>query len=222
MRLLLSGSRGFGAAVLELARAGGHDVAAVFSPPRNTRGDGPDRLRRAAESAEIPWHPPEALAAQAVPEGTDLIVSAHGHAFVGRETRAAARLGAIGYHPSLLPLHRGRDAIAWSIRMRERVTGGSVYWLTDGLDAGDLAAQAHVLVRHDDDPAALWRRELFPLGLNLLQRVLDDLSSGRVIRVPQAHALATWEPAIGRPPLHRPELPRLGSIPGYGVSTTFR
>jgi methionyl-tRNA formyltransferase len=222
MRLLIAGSKLFGAAVFKLCIDRGHDVAAACSPPFASDGQRPDRLRDAADRAGVAWIASGQLSRDTVPQGTDLIIAAHSHDFIGRPTRAATRLGAIGYHPSLLPLHRGRDAVEWTVRMRDRVAGGSIYWLSDGLDAGDLAAQEHAIVLPDDDAATLWRRELFPLGLMLFDRVLSDIGAGCLVKVPQAHAAATWEPAIGRPPLYRPELPQLGSIPGFEVIRSRR
>lgn len=223
MNILLSGSRAFGAAVFELIRAAGHQVVTVASPADGRRTlTGRDRLRDAAERAGVRWLDASALTASAVPADTDLIVCAHSHAFVGRPTRLAARLGAIGYHPSLLPLHRGRDAVEWAIRMRERVTGGSVYWLSDGIDAGDIAAQEHVFIREDDTARSLWERELFPLGLLLFRTVIDDLSNGVMVRIPQQQSVATWEPSIGRAPVFRPELPLLGEPAGFTVQTVGR
>ena len=213
MRIVLVGSRSFGAAVFDALRADGHDIPVVFSPAERPDGSGPDTLRQFAERTGASWSPDTYLRVDRLPGGTDLIVAAHSHAFVGRRTRLAARLGAIGYHPSLLPLHRGRDAVEWTIRFRDRVAGGSVYWLTDSVDAGDIAAQEHVFVRNDDDARSLWHRELMPLGLKLLRRVVDDLSKGVVVRAPQDHRLATWEPSIGRLPVFRPEIPLL---PRYG------
>jgi methionyl-tRNA formyltransferase len=221
LKLWVAGQKLFGAAALALCLQRGHDVVGVSSPPTSSGGDRPDRLRDAAERAGVPWRPAGTLRAELLPDGTDLIVCAHAHEFVGRPTRLKARLGAIGYHPSLLPLHRGRDAVEWTIRMRDRVAGGSVYWLTDGVDAGPLAAQRHVFVRPGDTAAELWRRDLFPLGLELLDRVLADVAEGVVVRVDQAAAAATWEPSIGREPVARPELPMLGHIAGCDVRTRF-
>jgi len=220
VKITLAGQKLFGAAVLQLLLDAGHEVTA-FSPPHSEDGCRLDRLHDLADRRGVPWLPADRLRAETLPPGTDLIVAAHSHSYIGRPTRLRAKLGAIGYHPSLLPLHRGRDAVAWVIRMREAVTGGSVYWLSDGIDAGDLAAQEHVFIRPGDTASELWRRELFPLGLKLLQTVVDDLSNGVVVRVPQDHSLATWEPSIGRPPLHRPELPMLGTIPGYTTRAAF-
>lgn len=221
MRIVIAGQKLFGAAVLRELLDAGHEIAAVFSPAFSGDDCRPDRLRDAAERSGVPWYRADQLRADTLPAATDLIVAAHSHSFIGRPTRLAAKLGAIGYHPSLLPRHRGRDAIAWAIRMREPVTGGSVYWLSEGIDAGDLAAQQHVFIRPDDTPAELWRRALFDLGVRLIRWVIEDLSRGVVVRVPQDHSLATWEPALDRPPLYRPELPMLGCIPGYEVRATF-
>ena len=98
----------------------------------------------------------------------------------------------------------------WAVRLGERVTGGSIYWLTDTMDGGPIAARAPVFIRPTDDARSLWARELGPLGLQLFEQVLRDLSAGAVVREEQDHSLATWEPSLtGAPSLHRPELPLL-------------
>ena len=158
-----------------------------------------ETIYRYAEAAGVErWdHTPAAL-----PPATDLMIAAHAHVYIPGSLRAQARLGAIGYHPSLLPLHRGRDAIRWALHMGERVTGGTVYRMDDNVDTGPVLAQEHVLVRPGDTPLELWRRELAPLGLKLFEQVLApgfDLGGGAA----QDEALATWEPSWERPPLAR-------------------
>lgn len=215
MRIFVAGQKAFGAAVLELAMRAGHHVAGVSSPPHastldTTGAPMPDRMRATAEGAGVPWMPAGTLRADTLPRDVDVIVAAHAHDFIGRATRLRARLGAIGFHPSLLPRHRGRDAVRWTVHMREPITGGSLYWLSDTIDGGDIAAQDWCHVRPGDTPEELWRRELFPIGLRLFARTLADLERGRVVRVPQDPALVTWEPSWSRAPLHRPELLQLG------------
>ena len=155
------------------------------------------------------------LRAGTLPAGVDLIIAAHSHDFIGRRTRLAARVGAIGYHPSLLPRHRGRDAVRWAIHMGEAVTGGSVYWLGDGVDSGPIAAQDWCWIRPGDTPGELWRRELFPLGVRLLRRAVADLARGVIVRIDQDPRLATFEPAFGRERLARPDL---DALPAPGAS----
>jgi methionyl-tRNA formyltransferase len=213
VNIFLCGQKQFGASVLE-AIAKKYTVLGVSSPPFSSRfstGGSPvfDRVRVTAERLGILWRPQ--LRAESLPQGTDIIVAAHSHDFIGRRTRQRAAIGAIGYHPSLLPLHRGRDAVRWVIHNGEKITGGSVYWLTDNIDGGPIAAQQHVFVRPDETADSLWREQLAPLGVRLILKTLDTLSRGVAIRVPQDESCATWEPSFDRPPLYRPELLQLGS-----------
>ena len=196
MRLMVVGQKWLGAEVLRLCLEHGHDVAAVAA-----QGIG-DRLYLAAVEAGLPASVCEqALAPDAVPDGTEVIVAAHAHCFIPADARARSKFGALGYHPSLLPRHRGRDAVRWVVHIGERVTGGTVYWMTDKADAGPIAAQDWCLVRPGDTPAELWRRDLAPMGLRLFGKVLGDLAAGRVVATCQDEALATWEPAFKRPSL---------------------
>ena len=79
---------------------------------------------------------PKLVGPQEIAGGTDLIVTAHSHARISKEALAAARLGGIGYHPSLLPRHRGIAAVEWTIREGDPIAGGTVYHLADRMDAG--------------------------------------------------------------------------------------
>ena len=215
MRLYLAGQKAFGAAVFEALRKE-HQIVQVSAPAWRAGGLLPDRLRDAAEKAGVPWREAGKLRAELMPEGVDLIVCAHSHDFVGRKTRLKARLGAIGYHPSLLPRHRGRDAVRWALHMGDPVTGGTVYWLNETVDGGPIAAQEHVFVAPGETPEALWRDKLAPLGVKLTLAVLEDLAAGRIVARRQDEACATWEPSWERPPLTRPDLDLIGRLPeGY-------
>ncbi len=205
MRIYIAGQKVLGQQVYDLCVKRGHEIAGVSAPAHAGDGEKPDRLRAAAEADGVPWLESGKLNADTLPDGVDLIVAAHSHDFIGKKTREKARLGAIGYHPSLLPLHRGRDAIIWTIHMGEKVAGGTVYWMNDVMDGGDIAAQEHCFVRPGITAGELWRETLHPLGLKLYEKVLSDLEQGIEIREPQDHDLATWEPSWNRPKLKRPD-----------------
>ncbi|HWE92032.1 MAG TPA: formyltransferase family protein [Pseudonocardiaceae bacterium] len=209
MRIFLVGQGFFAAQVAGELTVAGHRVLGAASPRlRDGHNDKEDprswdRLRAWAHRAAANWTDSTVLRPDEVPEDTELIVAAHAHAFIGAAARRRARVAAIGYHPSLLPLHRGRDAVRWTVRDRDRVTGGTVYHLTDRVDAGPVAAQEHVLVPPTVTARGLWRDLLAPLGVRLLLRVADDLANGVRIEEPQDESLATWEPAMSVPPLAR-------------------
>lgn len=201
----LAGSGSFGLAAAEAITADGHTLAGVCSPERG-RSTAHDLLAAYAERTGTPWVNVSSLAPGDVPDGVDVILTAHSHAFVGRRTRARAPL-ALGYHPSLLPLHRGRDAVKWQARMHERVVGGTIYHLTDRVDGGPVALQRHTIVPLGIDASTLWSAHLFPLGVDMLVgavRLADD--PARVPVIPQDDKLATWEPSFDSAPVHRPEL----------------
>jgi len=212
LSVYLCGQKAFGRAVLGMCLEEGYDVVGVCAPLASSRDPSkPDRLRSAAEASGIPVLPAGMLTKATLPAGVDVLVAAHSHDYVGRSTRLRCSIGAIGYHPSLLPLHRGRDAVRWTVKMGDRVTGGTVYWLSDSVDAGDIAAQDFCLVPPGCTPGDLWTDLLFPMGVDLFRRALRDLANNRIVAVPQDEAYATWEPSWDRQPLRRPDLVMIGS-----------
>lgn len=206
MRVVIAGQKRFGRDALELVCARGWEVAAVFCP-----SDEGDKLRIGALNRRLAIFS-EKMTADLVPAGVELIVAAHCHTYISAKAMARAELGALGFHPSLLPRHRGRSAVDWAIRFGERVTGGTVFWLNETVDGGPIAAQDHCFIRGGDTARELWARELAPMGLRLFGRVFDELEHGVKRAEPQDPALATWEPAVDKvPPLWRPDVPQLGA-----------
>lgn len=208
--VFLAGQKQFGRDVLQLLlRLDYVTVVGVSAPVLNSRGDNSDRLRDLALQERLPTLVAGTLKASNLP-ACDLIIAAHSHDFVGRLTRAKATLGAIGYHPSLLPRHRGRDAVRWTIRIGDPIAGGTVFWLNDTVDGGPIAAQDWCWVHPGDTAETLWRQKLAPMGLKLLRRTLEDIRAGVLRQTPQDPEVATWEPSWERPPLARPDLLMLG------------
>lgn len=195
MNIYICGQKHFGAEVFSALLQAGHRIVGVSSPALNGEGN-TDRLKAVAEANGVTWMKSGLLNENTIPDNVDLIVTAHSHDFVRAPTRAKTTHGAIGYHPSLLPIHRGKDAVIWTIRMGDKITGGSVYWLNESMDGGPIAAQEHVFVLPDDTPESLWKRDLAPLGIRLLSQVCADIASGKIIKVEQNEAIATIEPSI--------------------------
>lgn len=207
MRVLLCGQRSFGAAVLRALREGGHDVAAVCCP------DG-CKTHEAASLFGVRVIRSGSLTAGSVPAGTDIIVCAHSHDFLGTPTRLRARLGAIGYHPSLLPRHRGRDAVRWTVRMREPIAGGTVYRLDHVMDGGPIVLQDWCHVAPGETASDLWRHKLFGMGVRMLTDAVANADELLPAANPQDERYATFEPAMDPPRAFRPELPRIELIDG--------
>jgi methionyl-tRNA formyltransferase len=194
MRITLVGSRHFGVTTLDMLRKRGVDVVRVVV------ADPEDRLAVAARAAGVEvtvQANPKLVVASEIADGTDLIVTAHSHARVSKEALAVARFGGIGYHPSLLPRHRGLAAVEWTIREGDPIAGGSVYHLADRMDAGAIAAQEWCFVKKGETARELWERALAPLGQKLLGEVIDHAKTHETLPAkPQDEQFATKAPSL--------------------------
>lgn len=184
MKVVIAGQKWLAAEVLVSCLALGHDVVLAIAP------DAGDRLATAAAIAGLPVAI-EARRIQRAP-ACDLLIAAHCHAFITAEARSSATLGAIGYHPSLLPRHRGKDAIEATVRAGDAIAGGSVYLLDDRMDGGPVVAQRHCHVLPGETPSGLWRRALAPLGVELLREAVESAEAGALTGAPQDERVATW------------------------------
>lgn len=129
----------------------------------------------------------------------DLIIAAHCHRYIGAGVQLKAFYGVLAYHPSLLPRHRGRDAIHWTLAFRDPIAGGTVYLMDDGVDTGDVVCQDWCHVLPDDTPQTLWRRSLGPMGVTLLIQAVEHLVlDGKLPLKRQDERCATWEPSLAR------------------------
>lgn len=152
------------------------------------------------------------LVSRDVPDGTDLVISAHSHWIISQKIIDKCTYGGIGFHPSLLPRHRGQDAVRWTIHMKDYITGGTIYKLDQKCDEGDIVLQKYLWVNPKWDYHKLWEN-LFPIGVEMVVEAVAmyEKTKGNVPLVEQDNKYATWEPSWDRPRLVRPELLQLGA-----------
>lgn len=188
MRIALAAGRTFGlAAFTELIRVG-HQIPLVASGV----GDRPwvEAKQRGLTVRE------RLTPADVADYGIELIVGAHYHRLIGPRTRAAAQFGALVGHPSLLPRHRGRSAIEWTIRHNDPIAGFTWFLADDGYDTGPIVYQSWCHVAPGWSASDLWRESLFDLGIESLA---DAVSYAPLGGDPQDSRFATWEPPIHAP-----------------------
>ncbi len=194
MRITLAGSRHFGVATLKMLREHGVEINRVIV------ADGEDRLASTARDAGIEvlvQANPKRIEASEIPTGTDLVITAHSHARVSQEALAKSRLGGIGYHPSLLPRHRGIAAVEWTIKEGDPIAGGTIYHLSERMDGGAIAAQQWCFVKKGETARELWERALAPMGLKLMAKVIDHAKAfGSLPAKPQDEQFVTLAPNI--------------------------
>ncbi len=208
IRVFISGQKYFGEQVLSLCtRLDFVEVVGVCSPLDDRY------VTKMARTFDIPVVPAGSLNADTFPDNVDIGITAHSFDYIGVRTRYKAKIGWIGYHPSLLPRHRGRSSIEWAVRMRDAITGGTVFWLNNGIDRGDIAYQDICFIdpkMYGIDPRKaaklLWEHELQSMGLQLIEKALVDISNGIIIKKPQKKEFSTFEPNTDVKDVFKPDL----------------
>lgn len=193
IRVGLIGSRSFGKAVAQMIDGSVHsELVDVWHPG----GTDPLSEYRKAYSTEAQFF--EAMRRNFA----HVVILAHATQWIKPEHLTAATLGVLGWHPSLLPRHRGRDAVRWTVHMGDPIAGGTIYRLDGGVDTGPIVKQDWCHVAPDDTASSLWADKLFPMGVRLYDEVLGSIFRCRGLdSVPQDSRYATWEPSWDRQPL---------------------
>lgn len=125
----------------------------------------------------------------------DLIITAAYGQIVSRKVLQATRLGAVNLHGSLLPKYRGAAPIQYALRNGEEVTGITLMYMSEQMDAGDIIAQAKIMIEDDDDAGSLFHK-LSLLARDVLLSQLDDLFNQTNQRKPQDEAQVSYAPMI--------------------------
>lgn len=108
---------------------------------------------------------------------------------LGKEMLGISSLGVIGYHPTALPMNRGRHPIIWTLALGLAETASSFFFMDEGTDSGDLLSQKKLDVRREDNAATLYDR-LKEIALKQVQEFTPLLCSGKFSCTPQNHAFA--------------------------------
>lgn len=198
MRILLTGQAAFGAKVFEALQAQKEDVVGVFTPAEQP-GQRPDPLKTAAMDAGIDVVQPlsyktEQTFDQYKTFNPDLTVMAFVTDIIPARYFEVPAHGAINYHPSLLPRHRGASAINWAVIMGDTRTGLSIFWPDGGIDTGPILLQKEIEIGPDDTTGSLYFNHLFPMGIEAIVESITLIKAGKAPKVPQDDSLATYEP----------------------------
>lgn len=129
----------------------------------------------------------------------DVLLLANYAKMVKKADRALPKIGTLCFHPSVLPRHRGRDSVYWTVKMGDPTCGVSWFWIDAGIDTGDIAGTVEV-ARPDVRPRELYEETLVPLGEMLLDVLLGQFVRGVFSRYVQDERFATYEPPRERAP----------------------
>lgn len=190
-------------ALMALARAG-HAIVRVVSQPDRPAGRGrqihPTPIHAAAErlglphvqSADVNAHDPREI----IDDARLAVVVDFGQK-IGPALLAAAPLGFINIHGSLLPRYRGAAPFQWAMINGDATTGVTVFQLNERWDAGAILGRRETPIR-DDETADELHDRLAILGAELVVEVVAALEAGTARPLPQDDARASRAPKLRR------------------------
>jgi len=197
MRIVIIGQAPFGAKVLEELLNKGEEIVAAYTPPEQAGGR-PDPLKQAAQSNNIPVIQPatykdDQVFSEYQELKPDLTILAFVTDIIPTRFFDVPTHGAICYHPSILPRHRGASAINWAIMMGDDRTGLTIFWPDGGIDTGPILLQKEVEIKTEDTTGSLYFDHLFPLGVEAILESVDLIKAGKAPREIQSEEGATYE-----------------------------
>jgi methionyl-tRNA formyltransferase len=113
------------------------------------------------------------------------------YSILDKQTLELARDGFIGVHPSVLPKYRGGASLVWSMIKGEPEVGLSIFYLSEGLDDGDVIHQIKTKVMHEDTIATILDRLQMQLAHELMI-LWPKIMLKTAPVVAQDHAAATY------------------------------
>lgn len=107
----------------------------------------------------------------------DLILSNLFNQIVKKTVLEIPRYGCLNIHTSPLPKYRGMAPNFWALVNQEQEFGTTLHWMTEGIDDGDIAAQAKVPIYPEDSLFSFYRRCSLEAA-RLIPNLLEQLQLG--------------------------------------------
>ena len=201
MRIVFLGQAAFGKESLEALLAQKEEVVGVITVEDPPNPKYPNPVKECAVEHGIELCQANYLKKTAIIDWTkglqpDLLVLAFVTSFVPQEMIDAATHGGINYHPSLLPKYRGGSAINWAIINGESETGVTIHYIDEGVDTGPILLQEAVTIEPHDTVKSVYFEKLYPLGIAMIARAVQEIREGKATASPQDESCASFQPVI--------------------------
>ncbi len=212
LRIVVMGTGPFAVPMFRALVASPHAIAAVVTRPDHAppgRRPPSNPMREAAVAAGLPILDPERVndpAATAVIAALapDLLVVCDYGQILAPALLAAAPLGGINLHGSLLPRHRGAAPVQWTILEGDPLAGVSVIHMTPALDAGRVIVARSTPIGTRETAAELETR-LADLGVGAVIEAIERLQAAVAagvpigsVGIPQDDSRATRAPRLAK------------------------
>lgn len=203
--VVFMGTPAFAAPILEgLIQTNDYEVLAVVTQPDRPVGRKriltPSPVKEVALKHGIEVLQPQKLSGseemqRVISLAPDLIVTAAFGQFLPTKLIAAAKVGAVNVHGSLLPKYRGGAPVQYAIMNGDQETGVTIIYMVKKMDAGDMLAQAKLPIGSHDDTGSIFTK-MSILGRDTLLATLPKLVAGELVAQKQDESKVVFSPTI--------------------------
>lgn len=203
--VVFMGTPAFAAPILEgLIQTNDYKVLAVVTQPDRPVGRKriltPSPVKEVALKHGIEVLQPQKLSGseemqRVISLAPDLIVTAAFGQFLPTKLIAAAKVGAVNVHGSLLPKYRGGAPVQYAIMNGDQETGVTIIYMVKKMDAGDMLAQAKLPIGPHDDTGSIFAK-MSILGRDTLLATLPKLVAGELVAQKQDESQVVFSPTI--------------------------
>tara|TARA_B100000073_G_C23737667_1_gene572755 strand:- start:22 stop:903 length:882 start_codon:yes stop_codon:yes gene_type:complete len=173
------------------------DVIGVCSAPSSTINSDHADLSLIADRFQIPCrstpdinHPEVISWIQNL--NPDIIFCFGWSQLIKKQLLAIPPMGIVGYHPSYLPLNRGRHPLIWALVLGLEETASTFFFMDEGADSGDILSQVPVIIEKSDSASDLYKR-ITTVAMEQIREFVPSLSTNTYERIPQIHTSSnTW------------------------------
>ena len=205
MRILFMGTPDFALFSLKALREqSGHEICGVITQPDKPRGRGytlmPPPVKAYALEKGIPVYQPSTLRGEEFDMllkqlDPELIAVVAFGKILPVSVIDYPKYGCINVHGSLLPEYRGAAPMQRAIIDGKAVTGVTIMYMAEGLDTGDMLLKREFAIKENDNFEDI-HDGLGNIGAEALLEVIDMISEGKAVRIPQDDALSTYAKKI--------------------------
>ncbi|MCX4340502.1 MAG: methionyl-tRNA formyltransferase [Lachnospiraceae bacterium] len=114
----------------------------------------------------------------------DLIIVSGWYHLIGRSILEIPSKGVIGLHSSLLPKYRGGAPLVWQMINGEEFAGITLFYMNEGVDAGDIICQCKIKIEDSDNIGTLYNK-IGKEGIRLLIENIPLIASDCAPRIKQ-------------------------------------
>lgn len=121
----------------------------------------------------------------------DIILCVGLSQIIRQEILEIPSIGVIGYHPSQLPMNRGRHPIIWAIALGLKQTGSTFFFMDKGADTGDILHQEIIQIEEKETAHSLYQK-IIKTAKKQICEFIPQLETNNFRRIKQDNSQANY------------------------------